>query len=86
MPHVTFEHMGRHHVLSTLAGVCFTLADLAYLKLSELEYEASTLGPLTSMYIVIPVLLGHFLLAEPLGFRKLLGIFFAIPAMYFLST
>lgn len=48
--------------------------------------SVSTLGPLSSLYICIPVVLGITVLKEPVTAKKLLGLLFAVAAIYLLSS
>jgi transporter family protein len=74
------------HVYAMLAGVLFTVADLAYYKLAEHGMDVSLIGPITSLYILVPVALGSLVLQEPFSMRKAAGVLLAILAMYVLST
>lgn len=74
------------HVYAMLAGVLFTVADLAYYKLAEHGMDISLIGPLTSLYILVPVALGCLVLQEPFSTRKAVGVLLAVLAMYVLST
>ncbi len=48
--------------------------------------EASIVFPITSLYIVFPVILGYFFLKEPITFKHLLGFIFTLIAIYLLSS
>jgi uncharacterized membrane protein len=71
------------------------MADIAYYKvldffltfsqLSSGGMEVSTLGPLSSLYVVVPVLLGITLLHEHLTASKTLGLICAGAAVYLLG-
>jgi drug/metabolite transporter (DMT)-like permease len=61
------------HMLGILAGALITLADLAYYKLAESGMDVSVIGPVSSLYILIPALIGLVFYREPLSLRKLLG-------------
>jgi len=74
------------HVAALMNGIFFTIADIAYYKLSESGMDVSTLGPLTSLYVVIPAILGVLILKEPITTRKVIGLFLAITALYLLSS
>jgi len=48
--------------------------------------EASIIFPLTSLYIVIPVIFGYLFLKEPLTLKHLVGFILASIAIYLLSS
>jgi len=75
-----------NHLLAVLNGLSFSLADLSYYLLSRAGMSVSILGPMSSMYVVIPMILGVTLLKEPLTFKKVLGLVCAMAAIYFLSS
>ncbi|MBI2193453.1 MAG: EamA family transporter [Planctomycetes bacterium] len=74
------------HGLAVLIGVLFVVSNLAYYQLSKLGGQASILAPLTSLYVVVTILLGFFILGEPSSPRKWAGILLALAAIYLLST
>jgi len=78
--------MSANHFWAILNGVAFTLADFAYYKLSKGGMHVSTLGPLTSLYVLMPIILGIVVLKEPITTRKVVGFVLAITAIYILST
>jgi len=67
------------------AGVLFVLADLCYYQLSKSGLPLSSLGPITSLYILVPIGLGTCILKERLNNKKLLGVLCAVSALFFLS-
>lgn len=73
------------HFFSFLCGALWTLADLAFYQLSALGGEVSTLAPITSLELVVPVFMGILFLGEPMTKRKLIGVFFAILGIYLLG-
>lgn len=48
--------------------------------------EASRVFPITSLYIVFPVILGYIFLKEPLTFRHFLGFILTLIAIYLLTS
>lgn len=48
--------------------------------------EASVVFPLTSLYIIFPVILGYLFLKEPITFKHFLGFIFSLIAIYLLSS
>jgi len=75
-----------YHFVAVLAGVLITVADLGYYKLADSGMDVSIVGPISSLYILVPALLGVVILKEPLSSRKVIGVLLALLAMYFLST
>ena len=74
-----------NHGLAVLVGMLFVLSNLAYYKLSEMGGQASVLGPLTGLYVLVPVILGFVFLGEPPTARKCAGVVLALAALYLLS-
>lgn len=88
-----------YHVWAIINGVAFTVADYSYyrvcvlpsihmnhLQLSRSGLDVSTLGPLTSLYVLMPIMLGIVFLREPVTLKKAIGIILAIVAIYLLSS
>jgi len=75
-----------HHGMAVFVGVLFVASNLAYYKLSEMGGQASVLGPLTGLYVLVPVVLGPVFLEEKLTPRAWVGIVFAVLAIYLLSS
>jgi len=75
-----------HHGMAVFVGVLFVASNLAYYKLSEMGGQASVLGPLTGLYVLVPVVLGPVFLQEKLTPRAWVGVVFAVVAIYLLST
>lgn len=75
----------KYHLLGVAIGAMFVAGNMAFYKLSQ-TVQVSALVPLTSLYVILPVLLGFLVLGEPLSLRKGLGIFLALVAVYLLST
>eukprot|EP01116_Phalansterium_solitarium_P011405 TRINITY_DN27070_c0_g1_i1.p1 TRINITY_DN27070_c0_g1~~TRINITY_DN27070_c0_g1_i1.p1 ORF type:complete len:184 (+),score=27.49 TRINITY_DN27070_c0_g1_i1:171-722(+) len=73
------------HTFAIMNGASFALADLCYYLMSSRGMSVSTLGPLTSMYVVVPTVLGLGLLHEHISAKKLLGMTLAFVAMYVLA-
>lgn len=48
--------------------------------------EASVVFPITSLYIVFPVILGYIFLKEPITLKHFLGFIFSLIAIYLLSS
>ena len=84
MPRMSFG-MTRYHVLAIAIGTMFVLGNMAFYKLSR-THSVSLLAPLTAIYIAIPVLLGVFVLGEPITLRKGVGILLAVGAIYLLTS
>jgi transporter family protein len=75
-----------YHLGAILSGTLFTVADLCYYRLSKAGMPVSVLGPVTSLYIIVPILLGALFLKEALTLRKLVGIAFGLAALWLLSA
>lgn len=75
-----------YHGLAVSVGILFVASNLAYYKLSEMGGQASVLGPLTGLYVLVPVVLGPVFLEEKLTPRAWVGIALALVAIYLLST
>ena len=75
----------RYHAMGIAIGALFVLGNMAFYKLSQ-TVQVSALVPLTSLYVVIPVLLGILALGEHLTPRKGIGILLAVAAIYLLSS
>jgi len=75
-----------NHFFAILNGISFTLADLSYYMLSRSGMSVSTLGPLSSLYVCVPVVLGIALLHEEVTSTKMIGLMSAIAAVYLLSS
>eukprot|EP01099_Mayorella_cantabrigiensis_P005038 TRINITY_DN3923_c1_g1_i2.p1 TRINITY_DN3923_c1_g1~~TRINITY_DN3923_c1_g1_i2.p1 ORF type:complete len:141 (+),score=27.21 TRINITY_DN3923_c1_g1_i2:139-561(+) len=73
------------HLWAILCGALWTLADLAYFRLSALGIQVSLLAPITSLEILVPICLGVVFLGEPMTRKKLFGIVCAFFAIYLLS-
>jgi transporter family protein len=84
MPRMSFG-TSRYHVLAIAIGTMFVLGNMAFYKLSQ-THSVSLLAPLTAIYIAIPVLLGVFVLGEPMTLRKGIGILLAVGAIYLLTS
>ena len=72
-------------IASMVIGAFYIVGNWAYVKLARTE-DVSTMAPVASLNIAIPIVLGVLLLGEPLTARKLLGIFFAVVAIYLLAS
>lgn len=75
----------RHHWLVMAVGALYVLGNLAFYRLCE-TVEISRLAPITAIYVAIPVILGCVVLREPITGQKILGILFAMVALYLLSA
>ncbi len=60
--------------------------DIDINQLSGLGMAVSTLGPLSSLYVVLPIVLGITILKEPVTPKKALGLILAVSAIYVLSS
>ena len=74
-----------NHGLAVLVGVLYVVSNLAYYKLSEMGGDASVLGPLTGLYVLVPVVLGFVFLDEAPTARKCAGVVLALAAIYLLA-
>ncbi|MBU0518657.1 DMT family transporter [bacterium] len=72
------------HGVGLAAGLAGALGFL-YFYIAISRGQASTVIPLTSLYVAVASVLAFVLLAEPVTLKKLLGIVFAIIAMVLLS-
>jgi bacterial/archaeal transporter family protein len=73
------------HGIAVAIGALYMLGNMAFYKLSA-NTDVTTLAPITSVNIVIPIILGWCLLHEPFTPRRVAGIVFAIVAVYLLSA
>jgi drug/metabolite transporter (DMT)-like permease len=72
------------HGMAALVGACYIVGNWAFLHMSRTE-DITTLAPLASLAIIVPIVLGFLVLGEPFSIRKLVGIVFALVAMVLLS-
>ena len=74
----------KYHLIGLLAGLMGTIG-FCFFYISLRKGPASSVIPVTSLYIVIVVILAFIFLKEPLSLKKLLGIISAVLAIYLLS-
>eukprot|EP01116_Phalansterium_solitarium_P025673 TRINITY_DN9935_c0_g1_i1.p1 TRINITY_DN9935_c0_g1~~TRINITY_DN9935_c0_g1_i1.p1 ORF type:complete len:187 (+),score=16.11 TRINITY_DN9935_c0_g1_i1:119-679(+) len=74
------------HFWAVLNGISQAVADLFYYKLSDRGMSVSTLGPLTSTFVIVPTVLGILLLKESVSKKKILGLVLGIAAAYLLAA
>ncbi len=74
----------QHALYAIPVGFISLLAILAFYRALKTG-PASVVIPLTNLYVLFPVVFGFAILKEPITLNRLLGIFFAIVASYFLS-
>jgi drug/metabolite transporter (DMT)-like permease len=74
-----------NHFWAVIVGIVFVLANVGFYRLSHAGEQVTVLAPLTSLYVLIPVLLGALLWHEPITLRKALGIALAAVALVLLS-
>lgn len=68
--------------LSFISGVIGSVAPLGYYMLSVGGGEASTIAPLISLYVIVPTILGLFVLKEKKNLFKFAGIICAVAAVF----
>jgi bacterial/archaeal transporter family protein len=78
-------HVTPMHGVAVAIGALYMLGNMAFYKLSE-STDVTRLVPITSVNIVIPIVLGWVLLAEPFTARRLLGVGLAVAALYLLTA
>lgn len=76
----------KYVALGLLNGLVLTLADIAYFKLSNIGMNISTLSTLAALHVTVPVILGILIMGEAVTLKKALGMFFALLAVYLLSS
>ena len=79
-------HAQTHTHRHTLTLSCLLRGLLNLIPSLITPQDVSLIGPVSSLYILVPVTLGVSVLGEPFSFRKALGIALALLAMYVLST
>ena len=72
-------------LLGVTAGFFGTLGYIALMKALESGGKASVVVPLTSLYPAVTVVLAWAILREQLTPSRILGVFFALLAIYFFS-
>jgi drug/metabolite transporter (DMT)-like permease len=73
------------HWIPPVVGALYVLGNLAFYELCK-TVDISRLGPATSLYVAIPIMLGWVLLREPVTAQRVIGIVLAGAALYFLTT
>jgi drug/metabolite transporter (DMT)-like permease len=71
----------RNTILPFLGGVCNCLGYLSYYSLSE-DLPASSVAPVISLYILLPIIVGLTCRGEPITARKMAGITLALSVSY----
>ena len=66
-------------------GAMYVIGNAAFYKLSQVA-DVSTLAPIVSLQIMIPIALGIALLGEPVTVRKAFGVLLATASIWLLST
>ena len=66
-------------------GAMYVVGNAAFYKLSQVA-DVSTLAPIISLQIMIPIALGILLLSEPVTARKAFGVLLAVASIWLLST
>lgn len=74
-----------YHIWGLLSGVACSFGYLFFYKAIE-KGQATVVVPITSLYIAISAIFAFMILAEPLTFKKILGILFAIVAVVLLAV
>ncbi len=74
----------QHSLYAIPIGFISLIAILAFYRALKIG-PASVVIPLTNLYVLFPVVFGFAALKEPITLNRILGIFFAIVASYFLS-
>jgi len=67
-------------------GLFFAAADISYYQLSKTGLDISSIGPMSSLYILVPVVLGVLFLKESFTLKKFLGVCLALGAIYLLGS
>lgn len=73
------------HFWGVVVGMLFIGGNLAYYRLLH-SATVSRLGPLTAMYVAVPVVLGVLVLRERLSAQQWVGVFLALLAGYLLAN
>jgi drug/metabolite transporter (DMT)-like permease len=73
------------HWIPPTVGVLYVVGNLAFYKLCATT-DISRLGPATSLYVAIPIVLGWMVLREPVTMQRVIGIVLAAAALYFLTA
>lgn len=67
-----------------LVGLASFVAVVAFYRALE-RGPASVVIPLTGLYVIVPAILGFLILHEPLQFKRILGLGFAVLSIVFFS-
>eukprot|EP01118_Nematostelium_gracile_P020456 TRINITY_DN9922_c0_g1_i1.p1 TRINITY_DN9922_c0_g1~~TRINITY_DN9922_c0_g1_i1.p1 ORF type:complete len:160 (-),score=26.46 TRINITY_DN9922_c0_g1_i1:88-567(-) len=78
--------LSRGHVYAMINGMIFAMADISYYKLGKTGLDISSIGPMSALYIFVPVILGVFVLGEPFTIRKALGLLMAFGSIFLLAS
>lgn len=77
-------HISMHHGLAVAIGALYMAGNMAFYKLCQTQ-DVTALAPLTSVYIILPIVMGWMLLGEPISVRRILGIALAVAAVVLLN-
>ncbi len=80
---IAFGH-DKYHLAALLAGIAVTLG-YVYFFIAISKGSATTVIPVTSLYVALASILAFIFLAEPITIKKVLGILCAISAVILLS-
>ncbi len=72
------------HLIGLGAGMAGAIG-FVYFFLALSRGPASSVIPITSLYVAVASMLAFLLLSEPLTFKKILGLLFAVAAVFLLS-
>lgn len=78
-------HFTKWHLVPMCVAALYVVGNFAFYKLCETT-DISRLAPATSLYLAIPVLLGWFVLREPITAQRVVGVVLAGVALYLLSA
>ena len=82
---VTWHKIGKPHICGFLSGMCSSLGNIAYMQLTASNEQASILAPMSSTYLLVPVLFGLTFRKERLTVQKAFGILIAVTAVVLLA-
>ena len=84
-PVLAFKAFDGYHLAALSAGIAVALG-YVFFFIALTKGSATAVIPVTSLYVALACLLAFVFLAEPVTFKKILGIGCAVLAVYFLST
>ncbi len=73
------------YVGALVTGACYIIGNWAFMRLGKIE-DVTVIAPITSLSVIVPILLGFFLLGEPVTVKKSIGIVLAMIATVLLVT